>query len=88
VDWEYEHEARIFTDLKDQDPRTILSFAGFNDELVLREAIAGPLCSASKEEPRTAMGSVSNVTFRKVRLEFRSFRVVMIQPGCAVDVSI
>lgn len=81
VDWEYEHEARIFTDLKDRDPQTNLYFADFNDQLVLREVIAGPLCSASKEELRAAAGSTTNVAFRKARLAFRSFRVVTNQLG-------
>lgn len=81
VDWEYEHEARIFTDLKDRDPRTNLYFADFNDQLVLREVIAGPLCSASEETLRAATGAAANVTFRKARLAFRSFRVVTNQLG-------
>jgi hypothetical protein len=81
ADWEYEHEARIFTDLKDRDPQTNLYFAAFNDQLVLREVIAGPLCLASKEELRAATGMTANVTFRKARLAFRSFRVVTNQLG-------
>ncbi len=81
MDWEYEHEARIYTDLKERDTRTNLYFADFNDQLVLREVIAGPLCSASEVELRAATGVATNVVFRKARLAFRSFRVVANQLG-------
>ena len=80
-DWNYEHEARIFTDLKDQDSHTGLYFADFNEQLILREVIAGPACSASIEDLRDATGSAVKVKFTKARLAFRTFRVVVDQRG-------
>jgi hypothetical protein len=80
-DWNYEHEARIFTDLKDQDSHTGLYFADFNEKLVLREVIAGPACSASIEDLRDATGSAVRVKFTKARLSFKTFRVVADQRG-------
>jgi hypothetical protein len=75
-DWNYEHEARIFTSLKDRDPQTGLFFADFNDQLILREVIAGPLCPTSLRELHEATGSTAGVRFTKARLAFKTFRVV------------
>lgn len=80
-DWNYEHEARIFTALNDQDPQTGLYFADFNDQLTLREVIAGPACAASLGELQQATGSSAKVKFRKARLAFKTFRVVVDQRG-------
>jgi hypothetical protein len=81
VDWHYENEARIFTSLQDSDPQTGLYFADFNEQLILREVIAGPLCSASEQLLREATGSTARVKVTKARLAFRSFRVVTNRRG-------
>ena len=80
-DWRYEQEARIYTTLKDQDPKTGLYFADFGEQLVLSEVIGGPLCAVTEQELRDAMGSTTEVTFTKARLAFDTFRVVIDQRG-------
>jgi hypothetical protein len=75
IDWQYEHEARIFTTLEDHDPASGLYFADFNEQLVLREVIAGPLNTDTKKDLHDALGSVANVTVMKGRLAFNSFQV-------------
>jgi hypothetical protein len=79
--WNYEREARIYTSLEDRDPKTGLYFVDFGEQLVLREVIAGPLCEATKQELLDATGSTGNVKFRKARLAFRTFRVVVDRRG-------
>jgi hypothetical protein len=75
-DWRYEREARIYTTLKDADPKTGLYFADFGEQLVLREVIAGPLCAVTKQELCDAAGSAPEVEFKKAGLAFDTFRVV------------
>ncbi len=85
ANWSYEREARIFTTLKDRDPKTGLYFGDFGEQLVLREVIAGPLCAVTKHELREAAGSTTKVKFRKARLAFKTFRVVTDQRGFGSD---
>jgi hypothetical protein len=80
-DWRYEQEARIFTSLKDRDPETGLYFADFSEQLILREVIAGPLCTAPEQDLRESTGSISGVQFTKARLAFNTFDVVTNQRG-------
>lgn len=79
--WRYEREARIFTSLNDRDPETRLHFADFSAQLVLRELIAGPLCTLTERELRDTTGSTTDVKFTKARLAFKTFRVVTDQRG-------
>jgi hypothetical protein len=81
LDWNYEREARIFTSLEDRDPETGLYFGNFSGQLILREVIAGPLCTASEQELREATGSTAGVKFTKARLAFKTFRIVTDQRG-------
>ncbi len=80
-DWRYEREARIYTTLKDADPKTGLYFADFGEQLVLREVITGPLCAVTEEELCDAAGSATEVEFKKAGLAFDTFRVVTDQRG-------
>jgi len=80
-DWSYEHEARIFTALNDRDPDSDLYFAAFNEQLVLREVIVGPACTASLRDLQEAAGPTSGVRFTKTRLAFKTFRVVANRRG-------
>jgi hypothetical protein len=80
-DWNYEHEARVFTALNDRDPQSGLHFANFNDQLILRDVIAGSLCTATLQELREAVGSSAGVRFTKARLAFKTFRVVTNRRG-------
>ncbi len=79
--WSYEREARIYTSLEDRDPKTGLYFGDFGEQLVLREAIAGPRCKVTKQELCEAAGSTNMVKLTKARLAFKSFRVVTDQRG-------
>lgn len=80
-DWNYEREARMFTALNDRDPDSGLYFAEFNEQLILREVIAGPACGASLSELREAVGSIPRVKFIKARLAFKTFRVATDRRG-------
>lgn len=75
IDWQYEQEARIFTTLEDRDPDSGLFFGGFNEQLVLREVIVGPLSSVTQQDLLEALGTTSDVEFIKGRLAFNSFQV-------------
>jgi hypothetical protein len=81
ADWQYEREARVFTRLTDRDPGSGLYFAGFSEQLVLREVITGPLNTNMKREVLAALGSPTGVTFTKSRLAFKSFQVVKDRRG-------
>lgn len=81
ADWHYEREARIFTKLEHRDPQSGLYFADFNDRLVLREVIVGPLSRVSNRDLDNALRNVTGVTLTKGRLAFNSFQVVTDQRG-------
>jgi hypothetical protein len=83
IGWDYEQEARIFTSLEDRDPETSLYFANFSKQLILREVIAGPLCTATEQELREATGSTPEIKFTRARLAFKTFRVVTDRRGFA-----
>ena len=77
IDWQYEHEARVYTSLEDIDPKSGLYFADFSDNCVLREVIVGPLSSVTKAELAEALGEHrGGVSLIKARLAFNSFKVV------------
>ena len=84
-DWRYEQEARIYTTLQDPDPKTGLYVADFGEQLVLREVIAGPLCTVTKQELCDAAGSATEVEFKKAGLAFDTFRVGIDQRGFGGD---
>jgi hypothetical protein len=82
ADWRYEDECRIYTRLKERDSKTRLFFADFNDDVVLREVIAGPLCETTKAAIERAVGKSSQqVRLVKSRLAFKTFRIVKDQRG-------
>lgn len=81
ADWHYEQEARIFTTLDHRDPQSGLYFADFNDRLVLREVIVGPLSRVSNRDLDNALRNLAGVTLTKGRLAFNSFQVVTDQRG-------
>ena len=80
--WEYEQEWRVYTRLSDRDPAKNLFFAEFNDGLMLREVVVGPLCDVNRVAIEEALGAArNNVCITKARLAFNSFRVVRDQRG-------
>ena len=74
--WHYEQEVRLFVKLEDRDPEAQLFFEDFSDKLKLTEVIVGAESTVTRSDLETALGSLaSNVSFRKARLAFKSFRV-------------
>jgi hypothetical protein len=74
--WHYEQEVRAFFKLEDRDPEAQLFFEDFSDKLKLTEVIVGAESTVTRSDLETALGSLaSNVSFRKARLAFKSFRV-------------
>lgn len=80
VDWRYEHEARIFTTLQERDSSG-LYFGKFNEQVVLREVIVGPLSKVTKKDLRDALSGDDTVTLIKGRLAFNTFKVVRDKRG-------
>jgi hypothetical protein len=81
LDWKYEQEVRLFTTLTTQDAVTGLFFAEFNEHLVLREVIVGPLSNVTKKDLRDAVGHNDFVKFIRSRLAFNTFQVVSDKRG-------
>lgn len=74
--WRYEDEVRLFVRLEVPDPCG-LYFKPFDADLRLREVIVGAASTQSRRDISDAIGAhVSDVTVRKARLAFRTFRVV------------
>ncbi len=83
IDWKYEHEVRMFTNLSDVDPDTKLYFADFGEDCALREVIVGPLGEVTKHYLREVLGDFNprEIKLTKARLAFNNFRVVTDQRG-------
>lgn len=78
VGWSYEDEWRLWCRLESHEPdNPQLYFREFDDDLVLREVISGPLCDLTESAIREAIRHYShNVQIKKSRLAFGAFRVV------------
>lgn len=75
--WHYEQEVRAFLGLEERDPESGLFFADFSDKLKLVGVIVGAESTISKSELQEALGpEYSSIEQFKVRLAFRTFRVV------------
>jgi hypothetical protein len=81
IDWQYEQETRVFTALEDRDPVTAHYFADFNDQLILREVIVGPLNEITKDLQGVLAANYGEMTVTKARLAFNTFQVVTDQRG-------
>jgi hypothetical protein len=79
-DWQYEKEVRVYARLEERDTATGLYFGDFNERLVLREIITGPLCATTKPEIEAALRD-ERVAITKGRLAFNTFNVVANQRG-------
>lgn len=78
--WHYEEEVRAFLSLEERDAQTGLFFTDFSDKLKLVEVLVGAESTVTRAELRDALGPLAAaVRQRKVRLAFRSFRVVELQ---------
>jgi hypothetical protein len=79
-DWQYEDEVRVFARLEERDPASGFYFGEFNEQLVLREVIVGPLSKVTKREIQDALHD-DDITITKGRLAFRTFDVVCNRRG-------
>jgi len=75
-DWSYEEELRCWVRLDERDESTGYYFHDFDENVRVREVIAGPLC----DEPRAAFdaalkGYEDTISVMKARLAFRTFGV-------------
>ena len=80
LDWSYENEIRVITDLTDRDPVDQLYYADFGNELVLREVVVGSLCKLSRKEIESEIVNagldLEMTELTKARLAFKSFAIV------------
>jgi hypothetical protein len=75
--WSYEEEVRLYARLQRPDGSTTFYFHDFDNDVQLKEIIAGPLCSVAKATIQDAIGgSVGSVRIVKARLAFQTFEVV------------
>jgi hypothetical protein len=79
-DWRYENEVRVLAHLEELDEDTGLYFGEFNEHLVLREVITGPLYVTKRREIEAALQD-EDATIAKSRLAFRTFKVVADRRG-------
>jgi Protein of unknown function (DUF2971) len=80
IGWKYEDEVRVFTSLEEQEPTSGLYFAAFNEHVVLREIVIGPLSTVTKGELEEVIGANrKQVKIIKARLAFRTFNVVRVK---------
>ena len=77
ADWRYEDEWRVFVNLDHSTKESGMYFYDFSDVLRLTEVILGPRCELPIERVRALLASSTReVTVRKARIAFESFRVV------------
>lgn len=85
VDWAYEKEVRIITDLSDRDPTDGHYYIDFGDDLKLTEIVVGVLNDSSRAELVSEMNlagiNSAEVRLVKARLAFKSFAVVADKRG-------
>jgi hypothetical protein len=85
VDWAYEKEVRLITDLSEADPIDGGYYMNMEAELQLKEVIVGALSGVSRDqivEEMTAGGfDRSQVKLAKARLAFKSYNMVTDKRG-------
>lgn len=76
LDWSYEHEYRLFAELKDRDPDGRY-YVDFGPDLVLREIILGARCSLAPESVGAAIENPpQSIEIFTARPAFDSFQMV------------
>lgn len=75
--WQYETEVRRFVSLSDANRQDGIYFWPFDENMILREVVLGPLCPRSELEPMRASVASANVpaVVSRARLGFGSFEV-------------
>jgi hypothetical protein len=80
-DWQYEQEVRVYARLEERDATTGLYFGDFNENMVLREIITGPLCATTKGERSKPHCAMNGSRSPKGVLPFNTFNVVTNKRG-------
>ena len=75
-DWAYEEEYRVYARLEEQDAASNLYFNDFDNNMVLKEVIVGPMCKTTYNDVISILGASTNVKIIKARLAFNSYKVV------------
>ncbi len=76
LSWNYEEEFRLFYKLNELKKEEGLYFQEFDDNLILKEVIAGCKSKMSDKELIGLMEGCDNITAIKSRMAFKSFRIV------------
>jgi hypothetical protein len=76
ISWEHEEEFRLFYKLSKLDLENGLYFQKFDDNLILKEVIAGCKSKMSDQELLGLLQGYNNITVIKSRMAFKSFRIV------------
>ena len=78
--WAYEAERRMFVSLDEGTRENGIYFYDFDESLILKEIIVGPLCEVPLERIESlAQSTNGGVVVRKARLAFKKFEVVVDQ---------
>lgn len=76
-DWAYEDEYRIYARLEKLDTASNLYFRDFDNDIVLKEVIVGPMCDTTYHDVRSKLNASTRVKIIKARLAFTSYKVVL-----------
>lgn len=80
--WRYEEESRVVVPLQQAHKEGRHFFRPFGADLVLKELVAGPRCTAAQATLGAAVADISaGVTVSKARLAFKRFAVVTNKQG-------
>lgn len=79
--WSYEEEWRVWARLEERDHHSNHYFYDFEEQMTLREVIAGPLCAETKAIISEAAARYPDVELIKARLAVKSFSVVRNKRG-------
>ena len=81
-DWQYEQELRGCFRIDTPDPSNGRYFYPFDDDLLLTDVIAGPLCTTTQQALTKALkGYPHKVKVTKARLSFTTFQVIKNKKG-------
>lgn len=76
ISWKYEEEFRLFYRLSDLKKENALYFQEFDDNLILKEVIAGCKSQTSDEDFLKLLEGYSDITAMKSRMAFKSYKIV------------
>ena len=74
--WKYEEEFRLFSEFNTLNLENGLYFQEFDDNLILKEVIAGCKSKMSDKEFLGLLEGYTNITAIKSRMAFKSFKIV------------